>query len=133
MTTMTVDDFHEEIEEIIFSELLDEAIGFSRLYKSLTTKFGENWSAKGYSLVEGVPIEQFDGDLAPKLFVGHVTTHREMTIRGENWQVDLCASDILGTDGEARVGTIDLNISPSSELRVLREIYDALEDMTDNL
>jgi hypothetical protein len=133
MTTMNVDELCEEIEDIIFSELLDETIGFSRLYESPAEEIGENWSAKAYSLVEGVPIEQFNGDLARELFIGHVTTHREMTIRGENWQVDLCASDILGTDGEARVGTIDLNISPSSELRVLREIYDALEDMTDNL
>ena len=134
MTTMTVDELRDEIEEMIFSELLEDAVGVSRLFEREAYFSGQNWSAKGYSSIGGEPVEQYAGDLAQELFLGHVRTHREMTISGKNWQVHLCASDTLGADREARgAGTVDLNISPSSDLWVLREIYDALEDMIDNL
>lgn len=134
MTTMTVDEVREEIEDMIISELLDDVIGFSRLFKREAYRSGENWSAKGYSSIGGEPIEQFSGDLAQELFLGHVRTHREMTVRGKNWQVHLCASDTLGADKEARgAGTVDLNISPSSDLWVLREIHETLEEMIENL
>lgn len=133
MKTITVDQFREDIEDMIMSELLEDAIGFSRLYKSPAEEFGENWSAKGYSLVDGMPIEQFDGDLAQELSFGHVTTHREITIRGANWQVDLCASDTIGADGETKgAGTVDLNISPSNDPWVLGEIHEVLEGMIEN-
>lgn len=134
MREITVDELREDIEDMIVSELLDEAIGFSRLFKSQAHSSGENWSAKGYSSIGGEPVEQFDGDLAQELFLGHVRTHREITVRGENWQVDVCASDTLGADGEAKgAGTVDLNISPSSDLWVLGEIHEALEEMIENL
>lgn len=132
--SITVDELREEIEDMMISELLDDAIGFSKLFEKEIYRSGENWSAKGYSSIGGETVAQFSGNLVQELFLGHVRAHREMTVRGANWQVDVCVSDTLGADGEPRgAGTVDLNISPSSDIWVLGEIHETLEEMIENL
>lgn len=134
MTTMTVDEIREYIVKKIFSELLDEAIGSSSLFKFQAITSGKNWFAKGYSLVDRVPITQFSGDLAHELYLGHVTTHREITIQGGNCQIDLRASNTLDAEGSSKNNyRVNVDISPSSDLGVLDEINNAVEEIIENL
>ena len=134
MMTRTTNEFREDIVKKIFSELLDEAIGSSSLFKFQAITSGKNWFAKGYSLVDCVPITQFSGDLANELYLGHVTTHREMTIRGKDCQIALRASNTLDAEGKSKNDyRVDVEFSPCGDLGVLAEINIAVGEIIENL